>query len=98
MTSPYELPSSLQTHVEGNRHLNINLHRTLLKAVNLPVKYFVSHILIPYPNWEVFRKHIKKKDLNIHCLRRFFGCSQLMDFIHILRAQLFKARANPRLA
>lgn len=63
MTSPYERPSSLQTHVEANRHLNINLHRTLLKAVNLPVKYFVSHILLPYPDRDVFRKHIKKKSL-----------------------------------
>ena len=61
MTSPYERPSSVQTLGEGQGRLNVKLCRTLLKTVNIPIKYFVSHFLLPSPNRKVFRKHANKK-------------------------------------
>ena len=45
---------------EGKGRLNINLYRTLLKAVNLRIKYFVFQFLLPSPDREIFRKHTKK--------------------------------------
>ena len=61
MRSPYERPSSAQTLAEGEGLLNIGLYRTLLKSVNIPIKYLVSHFLLPSPDRKVFRAHTKEK-------------------------------------
>ena len=85
MTSPYKRPSSVQTHVKGNRRLNVNSHPTLLKAVNLPVKYFVCHILLPYADPEVFRKHTKKKSFEYTLPAPIFRVFSINGFhIHLL--------------
>ena len=71
VTSLYESPLSIQTLGEGEGHLNINLYRTLLKAANIPIKYFVSHFLVPSPNQKIFRKHTLKKPYG--CILRTVG-------------------------
>ena len=64
MMSPYDFSSFVQNvgEGEGEGRLNINRYRTLLKAVNIPIKFFVSHFLLLPPNRRVFRKHPKKKN------------------------------------
>ena len=48
MMSPYKYTLSVQTLVVGR--LNINLYHLPLNAVNVPIKYFVSHFLLPSPD------------------------------------------------
>ena len=60
MTSPYEHLSPVQTLGEGDERLNINLYRTLLKAVNIPIKY--SFPISPFHlSTERFLENIQKK-------------------------------------
>ena len=78
-TSPYEHPSPVQTPGEGDRRLNIKLYRTLLKAVNIPIKYSFPISQFHFST-DRFFKNIQKKNKiilsGIYCLLRFFGCSQ----------------------
>ena len=77
VTSPWE-PSFVRTDSwEGG--LNINLYRTLLKAVNIPISFFVSHFLLPSPDRNVFRKHKKKE--KVWPLRDFSGVLNLYVII-----------------
>ena len=60
ITSPYEHLSLVQTLGEGDERLNINLYRTLLKAVNIPIKY--SFPISPFHlSTERFLENIQKK-------------------------------------
>ena len=93
MMSPYDFSSFVQNVGEGEGRLNINRYRTLLKVVNIPIKFFVSHFLLLPPNRRVFRKHPKKKNekksvLVIYFLKRFFGSSQLIPSIYLFRSLL----------
>ena len=66
MTSPYEHPSPVQTLGEGDGRLNyINLYRTLLKAVNIPIKYSfpISPFLL---STERFSENVQKKNFWIY--------------------------------
>ena len=61
MTSPSGRPLAVQTLGNGEGGLNINLYRTLLKAIDIPIYFCVFHFSLPSPDRKAFRKHAKKK-------------------------------------
>ena len=56
-------PNGLRPYRLLGRGIYINLYLALLKSVNIPIKYFVSHFHLPSPEGKVFGKHTKKNKI-----------------------------------